>query len=81
MRIVQLFLFVVPVNVGDFYLLCCFCWLNWTANQSCFSPLSLFFILQQKGGAVPSVVQKDMFAADFIAEMEQNREECEQQGI
>ena len=28
--------------LGDF-LLCCFCWLNRTANQSCFSPLSLFF--------------------------------------
>lgn len=30
------------LNVGDF-LLCCFCWLNRTANQTCFSPLSLFF--------------------------------------
>lgn len=31
-------------------LLCCFCWLNWTANQSCFSPLPLFFHFATEGG-------------------------------
>lgn len=69
-------------NISRFFLLCCFL-AGWTGLpiKVVFLLCRCFFILQQKGGAVlSSAVQKYMFAADQSLDMEQNREECEQQG-
>lgn len=84
------FVFVLPFIVSwslkkYWRLSLCFavCWLNWTANQSCFSSLALLFRRATERGRCPECKStKGMFAADFSAEMEQkNKEECEQQGI
>lgn len=43
--VVQVFLACAPCKCCRLIFFYCavFCWLNWTANQSCFSPLCLFF--------------------------------------
>lgn len=63
-RTAPFFLPLVHLYIGHF-LLCCFCWLKWTANQSCFSPLSLLFPSATLRGRCPKCSpKKDMFAAD-----------------
>lgn len=85
--VVQLFLACAPCKCCRLIFFYCavFCWLNWTANQSCFSPLCLFFHPATERGRCAEcrpIKKKDMFAADYSPKMEQkNRQECEQQGI
>lgn len=61
-------MFEVPIVVGDFYR-AVFCWLNWTANQSCFSPLSLFFHLATERGRYPVQFKKTCLLQIFVAEL------------
>lgn len=70
-------------RVGDFYC-AVFCWLNWTANQSCFSPLSLSLHFATERGRCldSSTKKKSMFCCRLESRNgAKNREECEQQGI
>lgn len=46
-----------------------------------FSSLAVFPFCNRKGALSQVQSHRDMFAADYSSEMEQNREECEQRGI
>lgn len=62
-----------------FFIVLFFAGFNWTANQSCFSPLPVFFHFTTKGGAVPSCSPKETYLLQIRGpEMEQNKQECEQ---
>lgn len=63
-------------------LLCCFCWLNWTANQSCFSPLSLFLhFATERGRCLDSSPKRHVCCRLESRNGAKNRQECEQRGI
>lgn len=78
--IVRVLSLAVALNVGNFFLLCCF------LLASTGLPIKVVFLLcrcfstsQQKGGAVPSCSPKETYLLQIRGpEMEQNKQECEQ---
>lgn len=76
--------FLLSGKIGDFSLCASlfFCWLNWTANQSCFSSLSLRFRFATEGGrCLECSPQRHVCCRSPRRNGAKNREECEQQGI
>lgn len=73
--------FFMSVNDAFFkkcklFFYCAVFFLNWGANQSCFSPLLVFFNLQQKEGAVPVIIQQSPSGCSSYPQMEKNRQMC-----